>query len=105
MTVGGKNVDLRTPAGWKITKGEDGKLTFTSATLSKPVVVTVNSIADSDPPGKALIKASGQSLEPFTKVAKREEKGPYPSRSGATVIRIYREGQAGTIARDTFDGV
>jgi hypothetical protein len=102
-TAGGKKLLLRAPSGWKIVKEADGSFTLTSNELSGPAKVSVFSSLDSEPPGKALVKASGQNLETFSKVTKREEKGPFTSRSAANVVSIARVGLAGSKGMGSFE--
>lgn len=103
ITRGGKKVQFLVPAGWKVQQNADGTFTLTSPVLTGAVKVAVQSDVDSDPAGKALIHASGASLDPFTKVLKREEKGPFVSRSQMNVIWIFRNGLAGAKPHFSYD--
>jgi hypothetical protein len=101
--AGGKKLQLRTPTGWKVQKNADSSYVLQSPEIAGSVKVSVYSDLDADPAGKALIRSSGQSLEPFTKVIKREEKGPYSARSQAAVLWIMRRGVAGSKPICSFD--
>jgi len=99
----GKKVQVRGPSGWKAVKNSDGSFSFSSPEVSGSVKVFVASIIDSDDPGKVLIRASGQTLVPFSKVLKREEKGKYLNHGQANVDWIYRRGLEGAKPRFSFD--
>ncbi len=102
-TAAGKKVDLKGPNTWKVSKNSDGTFTLTNPDLTGSAKLFVASVVDSDDPGKVLIRASGQTLEAFTKVVKREEKTSYINHGQCNVDWIYRRGLAGTKSHFSFD--
>jgi hypothetical protein len=102
-TAAGKKVEVRGPAGWKSDKNADGSFTFTAPDMSGSARVFVASVVDSDDPSKVLIRASGQTLEGFTKVIKRDEKGPYLNHGQSNVDWICRRGLATVKPHFSFD--
>lgn len=105
VQAGGKAFKLHAPQGWAFEKTESG-FVAKNAALGVDVAIGVFSTLDSEPPGKALLSQSGRSLENYSKVTKREEKGPTLSKSGANRVTIYREG-TGTDGKPmwSFDAV
>lgn len=88
-TASGIALLVRFATPWK-SEGQD--LGLAHPDVSGAVIVKAYTAAESDPPGKALMKASANSLDAFTKVLKREEKGPLTNRGGSTYGVIWRQG-------------
>ncbi|HRK20232.1 MAG TPA: hypothetical protein PLX06_00385 [Fimbriimonadaceae bacterium] len=80
------------PNGWAVEKSEDGKLSLANKDLSLNLGLELNSTLDSEPPLRALMKASAESLKRFEKVGKREENSPKTNKAGALIIRVIRTG-------------
>jgi hypothetical protein len=102
-TAAGKKVLLKGAGGWKVTKNSDGTFTVSSEELTGSAKLFIASVIDSDDPGKVLIRASGQTLVPFTKVLKREERDKFLNRGQSVVDWIYRKGVAATAPHFSFD--
>jgi hypothetical protein len=67
--------------------------------------LSLHSSLDSDPPIRALLKASGQALAEFETVLNREENLPRKNRAGMHVVRIVRTGQGKEGPVWTFEAV
>jgi hypothetical protein len=80
-------------------------LTLKSTTPAISIKAQVNAMVDSDPPLRALVKASGESLKAFDKVESREENLPKPNKAGATLVRIWRTGTGRSGPIWTFEAV
>lgn len=105
LTVAGRKVVFHFPEGWTAVPGENGLLTLKTATPDVSVTVQVNSILDSAPPMRALVKASGESLKSFEKVETREENVPKANKAGAVTVRIWRTGVGSAGPIWTFEAV
>jgi hypothetical protein len=92
LTVGDKKVILTMPAGWTSEVATDGTVTLHNAAITTPIAVNVATTLDSDPPQTALLKASGQSLDAFNTVTKRDEKTVDLTTAGASSDVIWRWG-------------
>jgi hypothetical protein len=92
-TAANKKIGFYYPEGWTIEKGEDGQLSLKNTGLSLNLRLWLNSTLDSDPPLRALVKASAETLKSFEKVETREENMPKPNKAGATMVRIVRIGK------------
>ena len=68
------------------------ELGFTHAEVVGTVTIRAYTSLEADPPGKAVMKAGARSMEAFTKIDKRYEKGPLTNRAGATYAFIMRQG-------------
>ena len=90
--LGETKLELRVPSDWKVASDKAGVFTLTSPAVSAPVMIKVYAVAGSDPTAMALFKASGESLNDFTKVTKRDEALPAVNRAGAAVGQIWRAG-------------
>lgn len=93
-TAATRKIGFYFPNSWTVDKAEDGKLTLANKDLSLQLGLELNSTLDSDPPLRALMKASAESLKRFEKVGKREENVPKPNKAGALIIRVFRTGTA-----------
>lgn len=100
-----KKVGFYFPAGWSVEKAEDAKLTLKSAEPAISLTLELNSTLDSDPPLRALMKASAESLKAFDTVAKRDENTPRTNKAGALIIRVWRTGQATSGPMWSFESV
>lgn len=103
--AGGKKLHLLTPAGWKVVKNADGSFTMSSPEIAGTAKVVVASDLDSDTPDKALFRATGMSLDKFSKVKKRQEKGPFTSRSQMSVAWVYRTGSDASKPLYSYDAI
>lgn len=104
-SAAGRKLRLHVPEGWSGVLGEDGAVTLKNPALPRELRVVVLSTLDSDPPGRALFKASQRNLEKFESVKLREEPKPRPNVAGATVSWVWRIGQAGQAPMRSFDAV
>lgn len=100
-----KKIGFYFPAGWTVEKAEDGKLNLKSAEPPVTLTLELNSTLDSDPPLRALMKASAESLKSFDTVARRDENTPRTNKAGALVIRVWRTGQAASGLLWSFESV
>ena len=105
VTVSGRKVIFHYPEGWTVEPGENGLLTLKSAAPAISIKAQVNAMVDSDPPLRALVKASGESLKSFDKVDSREENLPKANKAGATFVRIWRTGMNASGPLWTFEMV
>lgn len=105
FTVSGRKAAMRYPEGWTVEPGENGHITLKSSSPEISLKVQVNAMVDSDPPMRALVKASGESLKSFAKVESREENLPAKSKTGATYVRIWRTGAGASGPIWTFESV
>lgn len=92
LQVGDKKLDLHIPGGWKVDSDKQGGFILHNAALSGPLTVTVAASAGTDSANIALYKASGVSLQDFTKVAVRDESLPRPNKAGTSIAKIWRSG-------------
>lgn len=104
LTCGGKQVEFHYAKDWTLSKTANG-YELKNAKLTKPVLVSVNSVLDSDPPTTALLKAGGQSLDSFTSVQLREETPESLSKAGTLVTTVWREGSGKAGALTTCEAV
>jgi hypothetical protein len=93
-TISERKVKLLFPEGWTAEKAEDGKISLTHADLTQPVVVTLYYTLDSDPPKRALYKASSASLSRYLTVDSREDKEDIKNRAGTIVSTTWRLGKS-----------
>lgn len=84
---------------------EGNGLVITHPRVTGKVTMRAYSTPETDPPGRMLLRQSGQTLNQFAKVAKREEHGPVRSLSGSQIMMIWREGTSVAGALFTFDAV
>lgn len=103
-TAGNIPVILRYAGDWTL-KTEDGVVTATHSGVTGGVKLRAYNAAENDPPGRMLLKQSGQALSLFDKVLKREEYGPERSTSGGQIMSIWRAGTAKEGAFHAFDVV
>lgn len=103
-TVGGVGYIVTFSGGWTAKEAES-TLSFTHPDVDPAVRVGTYSALESDPAGKALIKASSASLGGFKSVALREEKGPLFNKAGATYAVISRGGTSEKGALFAIDAV
>ncbi|MCC7433202.1 MAG: hypothetical protein IT363_00845 [Methanoregulaceae archaeon] len=103
-TAGNLPMTIRYSGEWTFAADGNG-LSATHPSLSGKVTLRAYSSTESDPPGKALLRQSGQSLGQFDKVLKREEHGPVRSLSGSQIMMIWREGTSAAGSLFTFDVV
>jgi hypothetical protein len=100
----GREVVLHLAAGWAAAPhGEE--FVVTHPDLKGTATVRVESTLDSVSPLRALFLASGQSLQDFTKVARRDEPRPRQNRAGAQTNVIWRFGQKGAEDLTTCEAV
>lgn len=104
-TAANRKIGFYYPSEWKLETGADGKLTLRSAEPAISLSLELHSTLDSDPPLRALIKASAASLKSFDKVARREENLPETNKAGAIVIRVWRTGTGASGPIWSFEAV
>ena len=105
LSSGGKSVEFHYEKDWKLTKTAAGGFELRNPKLNGVVLVTVNSILDSDPALNALLKAGGQSLDLFSEVKLRDEKSTPVSRAGNNVTFVWRDGTGKTGHLNTVEAV
>ncbi len=91
-TISNRKVELRIPGEWAGKVEEDGTVTLTNPDVTGSVKLHLASSLDSDPPGRALLKASSKTLGDFQKVSKRDELTPEKNRAGASLSSVWRTG-------------
>ncbi len=89
---------------WKF-ETEGNGLVVTHPKVTGKITLRAYSTLETEPPGRMLLKQSGQSLGEFSKVNKREEHGPVRSLSGGQIMMIWREGTSTSGPLFTFDAV
>lgn len=88
----GRDVVLLVPGGWSAqARGET--LVLTHERVRGEVLVRLGSTIDGDPPARALMKASVETLALFDTVASRNERTPHTNRAGGQVAFVWRQGQ------------
>ncbi len=92
MTVSSKKVALSLPAGWTSEVSKDNVVSLHNPAVAGTITVNVATTLDSDPPQSAVLKASGQMLNDFTTVTKRNELLRDFSTAGASTDVIWRTG-------------
>lgn len=103
LTVANRKVTLNAPAGWTFDASENGPITMRHGSVTGTVTVSVFSSLDSDPPQSAVLKASGMSLDEFTKVDRRQDMDQNPTLAGAELSSVWRFGEAASGALTTCD--
>lgn len=91
-TVANRKVGFYYPEGWQVEAQENGKLTLRGTNPTVTLDMALYSNLDSDPPLRALVKASGESLQDFKSVESREESRAKKNAAGATFVRVWRIG-------------
>lgn len=91
LMSGGKSVEFHYGKDWTLAKTATG-YELKNPKFTGSVLVSVNSVLDSDAPMTALFKASGQTLDLFQNVHAREETPSRLSRAGCKVTTIWRDG-------------
>lgn len=84
---------------------EGNGLVVTHPKVTGKITLRGYSTPETDPPGRMLLRQSGQTLADFAKVDKREEHGPVRSLSGSQIMMIWREGSSASGPLFTFDAV
>ncbi len=103
-TAAGQKVLLTMPTGWSAdAPAADGTITLHNAALTGMMTVIVASVADSDPPQSAILKATAQSLDLFNKVTNRGETTHKFSIAGAETDTIWRTGEGANGAMTTCE--
>ncbi len=95
---------LRYALPGKATANDKG-VAVTVPDVAAAAQVKLYSALDSEPGGRALIKASAVTLDRFKSIGLREEKGPYRNKAGASIAYIWREGLADGGPLYTMDAV
>ena len=93
VTAGGTALKLLAPEGWAFESAE-GTVTIKHAASGLSATVAVSSILDSPAPGLALMNLTAKTLDSYSRVDSRVEKGPLESRSGGTISYVWRQGAA-----------
>ncbi|MEA2553540.1 MAG: hypothetical protein QOJ65_1716 [Fimbriimonadaceae bacterium] len=105
LTVSSRKVLLTMPEGWTSEIAMDGTVTLHNPAVKGVLVAYVFTTLDSDPPQSAVLKASGMSLEEFTKVDARRETVKESTAAGANLDAIWRVGSGDKGPLSTCDAV
>jgi hypothetical protein len=94
LTISLRKVNLRYPDGWTVTQSVDNKISLKHPEMQQPLTFELFTTLDSDPPQRALFKASSKSLSQFLQVVSRDDKAAAVNKAGATITSVWRTGKA-----------
>jgi hypothetical protein len=94
VTLANNAVNVLVPSDWKMDPIDEYKSKLHNPAVPGFVTIQFASSLDSDSPGTALLKASGNTLEKFTNVQSRTEQMPKFNRAAATCVMVWRTGQS-----------
>lgn len=104
-TIGGKSYKASAPAGWTFKPAQDGPGVLSAASLSGSASLRFQSLVGEEVPGRVLLRESAVSLEKFTEVERRLDKGPFANASGSVVAWTYRVGKDAAGALMSFEAM
>jgi hypothetical protein len=105
VTVSLRKVKLLYPEGWTADEVQGNKIVMKHPEVRDPVVLELFTTLDSDPPQRALFKASTVSLGLFTQVTAREDKAAALNKAGASLSSVWRTGKTEKGELASFEAV
>lgn len=100
-----RKVGFYYPEGWTVEAKEDGSTVLKHDATGFTLGLAIRSTLDSEPPMRALLRASSESLRNFDEVVSRDESKPRKNAAGAMVTRIWRTGKNANGPLVSLEGV